>query len=1023
MKQPYCVSGVAALLLLPFAVTAQVTYNTVPTRILGQAVIQQQITATAPNLAEGRELYFPQAIAVDSSVSPAILYVADSSNNRVLAWKNVATFTNGATADLVIGQRDFYSTTAQGPGRTITYGLSSPTAVAVDGAGNLYVTDAGNNRILRYPRPFSQTFGNAQPDFVIGQTSLNANNANRGLSTPSANSLATTTGNGVLQAGLAFDAGGNLWASDPGNNRVLRYPKASLAGKTFSPAADMVLGQPGFTTNALPQNAVQNDKTFLAQPAGLAFDQTGDLFVADAGSRVLAWVPPVFSGEAAGRILGVDPPTAQNPNPAAVSAKTLSLPSGVVTIGNSAYVLDTGNNRILGYPPASTWPPEGTSFSPPANVVIGQPDFASSKANQGQQHPSASTLYAPTNAVYTGTDLFVSDANNNRVLDFPVTGGAVSTAATRVLGQNGFQYRALNLIEGREVFFNGTDPALGLNISGAGVAVDTTSNPPHLYISDTGNHRILGFRDARSVTTSTKADIVIGQADLGSNVINYPNNDPNTPTASGLFLPENIVVDVGGNLWVADLGNSRVLRFPTPFAAGHSGGTAQANLVLGQSSFTGPTLTGAAANTMSAPYGIAIGPNGNVYVSDSTLNRVLMFKQPSGDFANGQNAANVFGQPDFFTSTVQAGRSGLNSPRGLAVDNSDRLYVADSGNGRVAIFGGASSALPEPPPALTLSNLSSPNGVAFNPSDGTIWVANTSAGAVLQYPSYNLLPVNPAPSATLSSVGPLAIALDAAFNPVVAEAVNRVAFYYPAMRLTNSANYFPRYAPGMLASLFTYGTGRFGSQRAVFNSVPLPRTLGDVQVLVAGKAAPLLFASQGQINIQIPSSTPLGLQEVDVVRVSTNEVLASSYFQIEASSPGLFTTDATGQGPIAAINVDDGTINSQAHPVKAGHFISLYGTGQGVIPGGPADGTPSQGVVKTPVQPLVYMGGATYIPAADVEYSGLAPGYIGLWQINAKVPTDAAPGPITVFVSLNGANSIQLDTGGNRLTTTIYVAQ
>src|SRR5579884_1815974 len=116
MKQPHCVLGVTALFLIPSALFAQLTFNTVPTRILGQAIIQQQVTATAPNLAEGREFYFPQAIAADTSVNPAIIYVADTDNNRVLAWKNAATFTSGSTADLVIGQRDFYSTGAEGPG-------------------------------------------------------------------------------------------------------------------------------------------------------------------------------------------------------------------------------------------------------------------------------------------------------------------------------------------------------------------------------------------------------------------------------------------------------------------------------------------------------------------------------------------------------------------------------------------------------------------------------------------------------------------------------------------------------------------------------------------------------------------------------------------------------------------------------------------------------------------------------------------------------------------------------------------
>ena len=115
----------------------QVVYNSVPSRIVGQAVLQQttQPTATAINLVEGRELNSPQAVAVDTSVSPPILYVADTVNNRVLAWKDATGFKNGAFADLVIGQPDMYSTGPQGPGFAIEAGFVSPVAVAVDSSG------------------------------------------------------------------------------------------------------------------------------------------------------------------------------------------------------------------------------------------------------------------------------------------------------------------------------------------------------------------------------------------------------------------------------------------------------------------------------------------------------------------------------------------------------------------------------------------------------------------------------------------------------------------------------------------------------------------------------------------------------------------------------------------------------------------------------------------------------------------------------------------------------------------------
>ena len=95
---------------------SQVTLNPVPARAIGQPILIPE--SGNPNLVEGRELYSPQGIAVDNSVSPPMVYVGDTGNNRVLAWKNAASFSNGAVADLVIGQPDRFSTVAYGPGTT-----------------------------------------------------------------------------------------------------------------------------------------------------------------------------------------------------------------------------------------------------------------------------------------------------------------------------------------------------------------------------------------------------------------------------------------------------------------------------------------------------------------------------------------------------------------------------------------------------------------------------------------------------------------------------------------------------------------------------------------------------------------------------------------------------------------------------------------------------------------------------------------------------------------------------------------
>src|SRR5215472_2535425 len=190
-------TAVVALVAMVNAQTPTSTiFNPAPSRIVGQAVLQQQgiLTATGPNLVEGREFNGPQAIAIDTSVSPPILYVADSGNNRVLAWKNAAAFTKGTFADKVIGQRDFLTISAKGPGSDLTTGVSAPDALAVDNAGNLYVVDAGNNRILRYPAPFSQTGALLAVNLIIGQKDLNGAAPNAGQTAPSATTLALTSG-------------------------------------------------------------------------------------------------------------------------------------------------------------------------------------------------------------------------------------------------------------------------------------------------------------------------------------------------------------------------------------------------------------------------------------------------------------------------------------------------------------------------------------------------------------------------------------------------------------------------------------------------------------------------------------------------------------------------------------------------------------------------------------------------------------------------------------------------------------
>jgi uncharacterized protein (TIGR03437 family) len=465
-----------------------------------------------------------------------------------------------------------------------------------------------------------------------------------------------------------------------------------------------------------------------------------------------------------------------------------------------------------------------------------------------------------------------------------------------------------------------------------------------------------------------------------------------------------------------------VVRFPEPFA--QTGiGLPQANLVLGQTSLNGQPIKDVSAQTMKSAYGLAFTSGGGLVVSDPLANRVLYFKPSGGDFQSGEAASNVFGQPNFNTSVASA----LAGPHAVSLDANDQLYVADTGNNRIAVLPSVPTAGDNPPVLYAIASLSNPYGVFVDPASGAIWVSNTNANQALQYASGVAVIENAAPSATVSAFGPVAIATDPFGNPVIAEAgANRISFYYPAIDYTtsaggvpgqlsgNAANFFGRFAPGMLATIFAFPAAPFGGTTALFTGTPIASTLGDVQVSVGGTPAPLLYASAGQINFQVPGATPVGgLEEIQVSRVSTSQVLASWLFQIDGQSPGLFTVDGSGSGQVAALN-QDGSLNNGANPAKAGSVVTLYATGQGPASGMPADGAIAQGLVATAETPQVFINSGF----ADVEWSGLAPGFAGLWQINVQVPKDAPPADVTVFLIYGGVNSI-LDPNGIRRVTTI----
>ncbi len=624
----------------------------------------------------------PFALAVLGGIGGGIqnttLAVADANNNRVLVFKPATI----PIASAVYGQGGSFSAHSVNNGGASANSLNDPRGVAIDSAESLYVADFGNHRVLRYA-----FIGNVDTtaDSVLGQAgSFTTTVLNKG-GTISANTL-------YHPVALTVDPGQNLIVVDRDNSRVLRFdrpqnfPPLSL-GITLSPDT-VAVGGPGFNLlitsgsaggfvkgTVVRWNGANRPTTFISpqfvvaaiSASDISTQSSGDVTVINPGpgggsqDTSIALYFGLRHDQQADAELG-QPDFAQT-YPDTVSLGYVSargLGGGVAATAvdphtGRLYVADSTHNRVLSWPSAAAF-----SNAQPADRVLGQLDLFCVEAGAG-----SAGLHTPQGlALDAAGNLYVADSLNNRVLEFdaPATNDAV---ADRVFGQA--------TLTGTTANYSGVN-ALGLAQPRA-VALDSAGN---LFVSDSINSRVLIF-DA-PLTSDAVADQVLGQVGFNANLPNRGNADA---SAVSLAAPVQIAFDEAGRLYLADFSNNRVLVYP----AGASTGAA-ASAVFGQ-----PNLTSKAANnpalgpnSLYAPLGVAVDPDGNVNISDAGNNRVLEYDNPFGPGGNF-SADRVFGQPNFTTNTSNASdaasETSLSQPKMIALDAQGDLLVADGGNARV----------------------------------------------------------------------------------------------------------------------------------------------------------------------------------------------------------------------------------------------------------------------------------------------------------------------------------------------------
>ena len=317
---------------------------------------------------------------------------------------------NGQSAMLVLGQPDFVTVGSGTAANRFRWAGGIAT-----GAGRIWIQDVDNSRVLQWDQA---PVANQEPaDLVIGQ--LDFDSAVAGPTNINLTPIGMPETDGIGDVALAGD---RLVVADGHANRVLvwnQLPEANGA------PADMVLGQTTFTGSAAGTNADR-----FTAPSGVWSDGNVLIVVDQGNHRALIWTSfPSENGQDADLVLGQASFTS-NAAPDPPTARSMNTPTDVVFDGERLYIVDSSNNRIMG------WNGIPTESNASADFFVGQSDGVSNIANAGAgpQNESAAGLHIPGTIAAAHGSLFVTDRVNFRTVVYTPRPTASGDDADAVLG-------------------------------------------------------------------------------------------------------------------------------------------------------------------------------------------------------------------------------------------------------------------------------------------------------------------------------------------------------------------------------------------------------------------------------------------------------------------------------------------------------------------------------------------------------------------------------------------------------------
>jgi sugar lactone lactonase YvrE len=582
----------------------------------------------------------PQSLASDGAGG---FYVASSFQNRVYR------VTANGRLRLVAG---IGSPGFSGDGGPATLAqLYSPTGLAVDTAGNLFIADNHNYRIRR-----------VTPGGVISTVAGNGNAGFSGDGGPA------TSAQLSAPHGLAVDATGNLFITTAGDHRVRKV----APGGVISTVAG--IGFAGFSGDGGPATAAQ-----LNMPLGVAVDAAGNLFIADYyNNRVRKVTPGGVISTVAGN--GVTQGIIGDGGPATSARLDLPWSTAVDAAGNlfiSEYsgarirkvtpggVISTvAGNGLQGFigdggpaTSAKLWAPLGLCLDSSGNLLIADSynscvrkvnssGVISTVAGNGPRGdadggPAASAQldYPYGLAVDASGNLFISDSGNYRVRKVTID-GVISTVAGN----------------GTQGFSGDGGPATSAQLNyPSGLALDSSGN---LFISDLWNHSI------RKVTPGGLISTVVGKGTQGFS------GDGGPATSAQLNWPWGLTVDRSGNLFIADYWNNRVRKVTL--------GGVISTVAGGGTDFSSGDGGPATSALLNSPSDVAVDTDGNLFIAEYGSARIRKVT-PGGVISTVAGKGSWGFSGDGGPATLAQ----IYSPTGLAFDPSGNLFIADCGNSAI----------------------------------------------------------------------------------------------------------------------------------------------------------------------------------------------------------------------------------------------------------------------------------------------------------------------------------------------------